>query len=110
MAGVGASTGVRLVGWSRPLCAGLTELFFSEDADDIAQAKAICSACTLRVPCAAAAIANGEQAGVWGGMTVDELRKAIAGVDRRGASRARPAGGDEPAEGTGVPGVRPPAA
>jgi hypothetical protein len=98
------------VGWSRPLCAGLTELFFSEEADDIAQAKAICSACTLRVPCAAAAIANGERAGVWGGMTVVELRKAIAGVDRGRASRARAPGADEPDEGGGVPGVRPPAA
>ncbi|MFW5933709.1 MAG: WhiB family transcriptional regulator [Actinomycetota bacterium] len=110
MEAVGASTGARLVKWSRPLCTGLTELFFSEEPDEVAQAKAICQGCALRVPCAAAAIANGEEAGVWGGMTVAELREAIGGVDRQRTPRAGRAGRGGTGTGAGVSGVRPPAA
>ncbi|MGY6501628.1 MAG: WhiB family transcriptional regulator [Acidimicrobiales bacterium] len=96
--------------WSRPLCTGLTELFFSEDPDDVAQAKAICGGCAHRVPCAASALAAGEEAGVWGGMTIAELAEAVAGVDDVRAARRRTVGRSDTAVGQGVPGVRPPAA
>lgn len=45
----------------------LTALFFSEQLDDIAQAKAICEGCPLREPCFTEARARREPFGVWGG-------------------------------------------
>jgi WhiB family transcriptional regulator, redox-sensing transcriptional regulator len=57
--------------WSRAACksesGGLTELFFSPDLADIAQAKAICSHCPLKQDCLAVALARKEPWGVWGG-------------------------------------------
>ena len=57
--------------WAAALCrdgAGtLVELFFSEQLDDIARAKAICAGCALREPCLAGAIERREPWGVWGG-------------------------------------------
>jgi WhiB family transcriptional regulator, redox-sensing transcriptional regulator len=47
--------------------ASLTELFFSEQLDDIAAAKAFCQACPVRVSCLDAALARREPWGVWGG-------------------------------------------
>ena len=45
----------------------LTQLFFSEQLDDIARAKAICSGCEVREPCFEGARARREPYGVWGG-------------------------------------------
>ncbi len=42
-------------------------LFFSEQLDDIARAKAICATCPLQEPCLAGAVARREPWGVWGG-------------------------------------------
>lgn len=57
--------------WSAARCrdgtASLTELFFSEQLDDIARAKAICSTCPLAEPCLAGAVERREPWGVWGG-------------------------------------------
>jgi WhiB family redox-sensing transcriptional regulator len=47
--------------------ASLTELFFSEQLDDIAAAKAFCQACPVRVSCLDAALTRREPWGVWGG-------------------------------------------
>jgi len=45
----------------------LVSLFFSEQIDDIARAKAICGECPIRETCFAEALARREPYGVWGG-------------------------------------------
>jgi len=44
-----------------------TTNFFSDDLDDIAEAKRVCLACPVRSRCLDAAVERGEQYGVWGG-------------------------------------------
>ncbi len=44
-----------------------TELFFSDDLDEISAAKRICLACPVRTRCLDAAVERGEQYGIWGG-------------------------------------------
>ena len=55
----------------RALCrdgtGALTGLFFSEQLDDIARAKAICGSCAIKEPCFEGARARREPYGVWGG-------------------------------------------
>ena len=59
------------VDWSRARCrdgaATMTELFFSEQLDDIAAAKAFCQGCPVRLSCLQGALARREPWGVWGG-------------------------------------------
>jgi WhiB family redox-sensing transcriptional regulator len=45
----------------------MTELFFSEQLDDIAAAKAFCQACDVKAQCLDGAILRREPWGVWGG-------------------------------------------
>ncbi len=45
----------------------LVALFFSEQLDDIARAKAICAECPVRQTCFEGALARREPYGVWGG-------------------------------------------
>ncbi len=45
----------------------LTDLFFSEQLDDIARAKAVCGNCPVADLCLSAAINRHEPWGVWGG-------------------------------------------
>jgi WhiB family redox-sensing transcriptional regulator len=45
----------------------LVELFFSEQIDDIAAAKAFCLECPVKEPCLEGALARREPWGVWGG-------------------------------------------
>jgi WhiB family redox-sensing transcriptional regulator len=45
----------------------LTALFFSEQLDDIARAKALCAECPVQEACFEGALARGEPYGVWGG-------------------------------------------
>ena len=47
--------------------AWLVELFFSEQLDDIAAAKAFCQGCPVKDPCLAGALERREPWGVWGG-------------------------------------------
>ena len=47
--------------------AALTELFFSEQLDDIARAKAFCRGCPVQTDCLEAALVRREPWGVWGG-------------------------------------------
>jgi WhiB family transcriptional regulator, redox-sensing transcriptional regulator len=75
---------------SQALCAQTDpDLFFSENADDIAQAKTICGRCDVRVECLSQALDTGEPAGVWGRHDPDERRKLLR---RRDSSTSRPAG------------------
>ncbi len=45
----------------------LVALFYSEQLDDIARAKAICSECPIRQACFEEALVRREPYGVWGG-------------------------------------------
>lgn len=45
----------------------MLELFFSEQLDDIARAKAFCQECPVKDSCLAGAMARREPWGVWGG-------------------------------------------
>ncbi len=45
----------------------MTELFFSEQLDDIAAAKAFCLECPVKEPCLEGAQLRREPWGVWGG-------------------------------------------
>lgn len=45
----------------------MLELFFSEQLDDIAAAKAFCLGCDVRTKCLEGALARREPWGVWGG-------------------------------------------
>ncbi len=42
-------------------------MFFSDQLDEIARAKAICQGCTQVVPCFEGALSRREPCGVWGG-------------------------------------------
>ena len=63
--------GTGSVDWSAAVCregtGQLTDLFFSEQLDDIARAKAICTTCPVMVPCLEGARSRREPWGVWGG-------------------------------------------
>jgi WhiB family redox-sensing transcriptional regulator len=57
--------------WAQAKCndgAGtMVALFFSEQLDDIARAKALCTRCPVKGDCLAGAVARREPWGVWGG-------------------------------------------
>jgi WhiB family redox-sensing transcriptional regulator len=57
--------------WANARCndgtGDLVALFFSEQLDDIARAKAFCGQCPVREACFEAAAARREPYGVWGG-------------------------------------------
>jgi hypothetical protein len=55
-------------------CRNDPELFFAEDPEAAATAKAICGTCPFRVPCLAFALATRQRHGVWGGLTAEERR------------------------------------
>ncbi len=73
--------------WSRARCrdgaATMTELFFSEQLDDIARAKAVCAKCPVVDACLDGAIARREPWGVWGGQLFANGR-VLAFKRRRG--------------------------
>src|SRR5215471_175242 len=61
----------------------MTELFFSEQLDDIAAAKAFCLECPVRETCLEGASARRKPLGVWGGeLFVNE--KIVAKKRKRG--------------------------
>ena len=69
------------------------ELFFpvgttGPAADQIDAAKAICRQCEVREQCLEWAMATGQDAGVWGGLSEEE-RRALRRTRRREAARAR---------------------
>ena len=71
--------------------ASLTNLFFSEQLDDIARAKAFCGGCVVRAECLASAVDRREPWGVWGGELLVN-GKVIANKRKRGRppKRVRP--------------------
>ncbi len=81
------------VDWSLARCrdgtASLTELFFSEQIDDIARAKEICGRCPLQEPCLDGARGRREPWGVWGGQLFCK-GKVLAQKRRRGRPPKNP--------------------
>ncbi|WP_334144292.1 WhiB family transcriptional regulator [Rhabdothermincola sp.] len=75
--------------WGEARCrdgeASLAAVFFSEELQDIARAKTICSACPVILECLEGAIARREPWGVWGGQLF--LNGKILATKRR---RGRP--------------------
>ena len=57
--------------WAQARCSDgagtMVALFFSEQLDDIARAKAICAKCPVREECFEGAVSRREPWGVWGG-------------------------------------------
>lgn len=69
----------------------LVALFYSEQLDDIARAKAICAACPVREPCFETALARREPYGVWGGRLFFKGRVLAVKRPRGRPPKARPA-------------------
>jgi WhiB family redox-sensing transcriptional regulator len=67
----------------------MTPLFFSEQIDDIARAKAICGKCPLAEPCLEGALRRREPWGVWGGQLFLK-GKVLAQKRKRGRPRKNP--------------------
>jgi WhiB family redox-sensing transcriptional regulator len=63
----------------------LTHLFFSDEAIDVARAKAICAKCRLTESCLEGALERAEPWGVWGGELIENGR-----VVRNKRPRGRP--------------------
>jgi WhiB family redox-sensing transcriptional regulator len=62
------------------VCASVDpETFFPDKGPVPVQVKAICNACPVSSECLEFAITNGEQWGIWGGVTV-RPRRAIKGA------------------------------
>ena len=61
----------------------MTELFFSEQLDDILRAKAFCVECPVKRECLDSAVERGEPWGVWGGELFAN-GKVLANKRRRG--------------------------
>ena len=61
------------------------DLFFAESPADVERAKTVCSPCTARPACLAAALDRQEPWGVWGGELV-----AAGAVQARKRPRGRP--------------------
>lgn len=61
---------------NRAQCLGVdTDLFFPERGQSMAEARAVCAGCPVRVQCLEYALANGEKCGVWGGKSERERRR-----------------------------------
>jgi WhiB family redox-sensing transcriptional regulator len=59
----------------RGLCSRVEpDIFFPENDDALAAAKAVCGSCPVRPDCLRWALDAGEKGGVWGGLTEPERR------------------------------------
>ena len=59
-----------------PPCAANPELWFSNDANDITEARIICHTCPFADPCARIALALRPSDGIWAGRTAGAWGKA----------------------------------
>lgn len=73
--------------WDGAVCAQIDpELFFPELGGTTHHAKAACSRCPLARACLDYALRHDERYGVWGGLSVRERHKILAGTRRPGRS------------------------
>ncbi len=65
--------------WARQALCTQTDpdTFFSDSANQVEQAKAICHQCPVRKECLSHALENREEFGVWGGLDRDERRRLL---------------------------------
>ncbi len=64
--------------WDLGACRGLAaSIFYPDDDDDAAVAKAVCAQCHVRANCLEHALTFREKAGVWGGATERDRRRII---------------------------------
>lgn len=57
-------------------CKGMdTDLFFPPRGGPVVEAQRTCGRCPVRESCLAYAVANGETAGIWGGLTERQRRR-----------------------------------
>jgi WhiB family redox-sensing transcriptional regulator len=86
------------IDWSRAKCrdgaATMLGLFFSEQLDDIARARQICTLCPLMDECLAGALARREPWGVWGGQLFQNGR-VLAFKRKRGRPPKNPTERDQ---------------
>ena len=83
------SPAVRANAACNDLQGSLTGVFFSEELQDIAAAKAICATCPVMLECLEGAIARHEPWGVWGGQMFMN-GKILATKRRRGRPPKNP--------------------
>jgi len=89
---LGKLLGTRPAGdWpERALCAEADpELFYPEARETAPEAKSICRVCEVRADCLAAALANREPHGIWGGLTYRERLAFTRDQRRAGPQRRR---------------------
>ena len=68
--------------WPRAACKGTDQsLFFADDSESIAAAKAVCARCPVREQCLDFAL-QGRHYGIWGGLT-DKERARLRRDQRR---------------------------
>jgi len=81
------------VDWAMARCndgaGSMAGLFFSDEIQDIARAKAICNLCSLIEPCLEGALARREPCGVWGGQLFAN-GKVLAQKRKRGRPPKNP--------------------
>ena len=66
------------------LCAEVDpEIFFVEKGGSIAPAKRVCRSCDVRAECLEYALENGEEFGIWGGLSPQERRCVRLGRAQR---------------------------
>lgn len=51
------------------------EMWFPEPNDQAVTAKRICGACRYKAPCLLGALERHERHGIWGGMTIPQIRR-----------------------------------
>lgn len=71
---------------SELLCAGKTDLFFSEKTSDMRKAQTICASCDFQPTCLSQARENPPFAGVWGGVIFVSGEELLV---KRGRGRPR---------------------
>jgi WhiB family redox-sensing transcriptional regulator len=83
--------------YRRGVCvaSGKHDLFFSEDSSDLTHAQALCADCPVRIGCLHAALEEGIEWGVWGGVIFWEGQPYYR---RRGRGRPRREDRDLPLE------------
>lgn len=87
------NTVAREAWWDEALCrngeGSLIHIFFSDEPQDIARAKAICAECPAMVACLEGALSRREPWGVWGGQLFRH-GKILATKRRRGRPPKNP--------------------
>lgn len=61
--------------WDRALCRRTPRINFYPGGNHAGPAKRVCALCPVRQQCLDLALANNEQHGIWGGMSVHERRQ-----------------------------------